>query len=288
MPWFNRQCNRTRFPLTAPHAWTGLLLRSEFVKLESQGNNPAWQVPLLYWRNNIKTVAQVMSALKKKGTAQTRKTYARHGAPSNMFGVKVADLKVIAKQIKGNQSLACDLYDTGNGDAMYLAGIVADGSQMTTKQLNTWAKKASWVWLAEYAVPGVVAEHPQARNLALKWIKSKNESIASTGWSTYAGLVAIEPDDALDLAEIKSLLDRIVKEIQDAPNRVRYTMNGFVIAAGSYLKPLLKEAKAAAKKIGSVSVNVGDTACKVPVALESINKVQTAGRTGKKRATIKC
>ena len=49
----------------------------------------------------MKTVTQVMSALKKKGSAQTRKTCARHGAPDNMFGVKIADLKVIAKQIKG-------------------------------------------------------------------------------------------------------------------------------------------------------------------------------------------
>ena len=103
----------------------------------------------------MKTVNQVMTALKKKGTAQSRKTFARHGAPENMFGVKVADLKIIAKQIKGQQSLACELYETGNSYAMYLAGMVADGSQMSKKQLDTWAKTASWYMLAEYTVPGV-------------------------------------------------------------------------------------------------------------------------------------
>lgn len=45
-----------------------------------------------------------------------------------MFGVSVADMKVIAKRIKGEQDLACELYQTGNSDAMYLAGMVADGS----------------------------------------------------------------------------------------------------------------------------------------------------------------
>ena len=121
----------------------------------------------------MKKVSEVMTALKKKGSAQTRKTYTRHGAPENMFGVKVGDLKVIAKQIKGNQELACELYETENSDAMYLAGMVADGSQMTKRQLDSWARKASWYMIAEYTVPGVVCESPHARDLAMKWIKSK-------------------------------------------------------------------------------------------------------------------
>ncbi len=95
-------------------------------------------------------------------------------------------------------------------------------------------------------------------------------------------------DEDLDLAEIKELLDRVVKEIDLAPNRIRYTMNGFVIAVGSYVRPLLKHAKVAAKKLGTVSVDMGDTACKVPNAKEYIQKVETAGRVGKKRKTSKC
>ncbi len=52
------------------------------------------------------------------------------------IGVSVADLKVIAKTIKGQQALACELYATGNMDAMYLAGMIADGSQMTRKTIE--------------------------------------------------------------------------------------------------------------------------------------------------------
>ena len=54
----------------------------------------------------MSSVAQIMKELKKKGSEQTRKIYLRHGASDNMFGVKVADLKVIAKKIKGNQALS--------------------------------------------------------------------------------------------------------------------------------------------------------------------------------------
>jgi 3-methyladenine DNA glycosylase AlkD len=236
----------------------------------------------------MNTVGQVMAELKKKGSEQTRKIFARHGAPSNMFGVKVADLKTIAKKIKGNQALACELYETGNGDAMYLAGIVADGSQMTKRQIESWAKGATWSMLSEYTVAWVASESPYSRDLAMKWINSKRESIACSGWCTYAGIVAITPDGELDLVEIKELLNRVVKEIEKAPNKVRYTMNGFVIAVGAYVKPLLKHAKRVAKTIGTVSVDVGDTACKVPLATEYIEKIEKMGRIGKKRKTIKC
>ena len=234
------------------------------------------------------TAAQIMTELKKKGTAQTRKTFARHGAPEDMFGVKVGDMKVIAKKIKGQQALACELYKTGNADAMYLAGMVADGSQMSKKELDAWAKGANWHMVAEYTVPGVVTESLHARELALKWIKSKNASVASTGWCTYAGIVAMQPDDELDLAEINSLLEQIVQQIHTAPNRVRYTINGFVISVGTYVRPLLKQAKATARKIGVVAVDVGNTACKVPLATTYIEKVEAMDRVGKKRKTMKC
>jgi 3-methyladenine DNA glycosylase AlkD len=236
------------------------------------------------------TVTSVMAELKKRGTEKTRKTYARHGmATENMFGVSVADLKVIAKTIKRQQALASELYQTGNMDAMYLAGMVADGSQMTPKQLNEWAEGAANLrMIAEYTVPWVTVENPHARDLAMQWIKLKKEHLAPSGWCTYSGLVAVKPDDALDLAEIESLLDTVVEGIKSGKNRVRYTMNGFVIAVGSYVKPLTEQAKATARRIGAVSVDLGDTASNVPLATAYLEKIEAAGRVGQKRKTIRC
>jgi 3-methyladenine DNA glycosylase AlkD len=236
------------------------------------------------------SVASVMAELKKKGTEKTRKIYARHGmATDNMFGVSVADLKLIAKTIKGQQALACELYGTGNMDAMYLAGMVADGSKMTSKQLNAWAGGAANLqMIAEYTVPWVTVENPQGRDLAMQWIKSKEEHVASSGWCTYSGLLATKPDDALEFAEIEGLLGTAVKGVKTAANRVRYTMNGFVIAVGSYVKPLLKQAKASAREIGVITVDMGDTACNVPLATAYIEKIEAAGRVGRKKKTIRC
>lgn len=238
---------------------------------------------------DMPTVKQIMNELKKKGSAQTRKTYARHGAPEeNMFGVKVGDLKPIAKKIKGEQTLALELYDTGNSDAMYLAGIVADGTQMSKRQLDSWAKNASWYMISEYSVPGVAAESPHALAMATKWMKAKKESVAACGWCTYAGYLSITPDEDLDNAEVKQLLRQVADSIHSQPNRVKQCMNQFVISVGTYVKPLHEQALAAAKKIGKVSVDMGDTACKTPLAADYIAKVESMGRVGKKRKTAKC
>lgn len=232
----------------------------------------------------------ILAELKKKGRENTRQIYARHGnAIDRTFGVSVADLKVIAKTIKGQQALALELYETGNLDAMYLAGMVADGSKMTKQQLNSWAESgANLQMISEYTVAWVTVENPAARELALQWIKSKKEHVAASGWCTYSGIVATQPDETLDLAEIESLLGTVVKSIKTAQNRVRYTMNGFVISVAAYVKPLFKQAMAAAKQIGPVSVDTGDTACNVPLATAYIAKIQAAGRIGKKRKTMRC
>ena len=234
------------------------------------------------------TLKQIMSELKSLSNPKQAETYRRHGADGDMYGVKIADLKTVLKKIKGDQQLALQLWDTGNADAMYLAALVADGSKMTKKQLDGWVKTAWWCMLSDYSVPWVASEHPDSTTIAMKWIQSKKEPIASAGWNTYASVVSVRPDEELDLDEIRGLLKRVESHLQAAPNRVRYCMNGFVIAVGSYVQPLNKTAKATAKKIGTVHVDMGDTACKVPVASDMISKVESKGRLGKKRKTAKC
>ena len=233
-------------------------------------------------------VKQVMAELKSLGSEQTVKIYRNHGATGDMYGVKIADLKKVIRKVKGDQELAMELWDTGNSDAMYMAGLLADGNKMTKTQLNKWAKTAWWYMLSEHSVPGAASEHKDAVGLANKWMTSKNEHIATSGWCTYSAVISTFPDEALDLDEIKTLLKEVESKVHDAPNRVGHCMNGFVISTGTYVSPLLRAAKATAKKIGKVTVDVGNTSCKVPLATEYIAKVESMGRVGKKRKTAKC
>jgi 3-methyladenine DNA glycosylase AlkD len=234
--------------------------------------------------------AAVLAELKSKGTEKTRITYARHGhALERTLGVNVADLKLVAKKLKGQQATAYELYDTGFMEAMYLAGMVADGAKMTEAQLHAWARGADGLsMISEHTVPWVTVEHAKGRELAMEWIGSSREFLAASGWCTYSGLLATVPDERLDLAETRALLKAIVTKIHSAQNREKLMMNSFVISIGIYVEPLSGEARAAAREIGPVSVDMGDTDCKVSLALAYIEKAEAAGKLGKKRKTIRC
>ncbi|HEX5103167.1 MAG TPA: DNA alkylation repair protein, partial [Pirellulaceae bacterium] len=205
------------------------------------------------------TASKIVEQLKSLGSESTKKVLMRHGAKEPFFGVKIEHLKKIQKRIKRDYQLALDLYDTGISDAMYLAGLIADDAKMTKRDLQKWVKGAYWYMLSEYTVPWVAAGSKHGHDLALEWIESKNELVASAGWATLSSLVSTKDDAELDIPELKKLLARVEKTIHKQPNRVRGAMNAFVISVGSYVKPLLKQAKAAAKAIGVVSVDMGET-----------------------------
>lgn len=234
------------------------------------------------------TYEEVMDNLKELGTEQTKRTFLRHGAHEPLFGVKVGDLKKLVKHVKKNRELALALYDSGNYDAMYLAGLSINPKSMTVDELRRWADQASWHGPAEYTVAGVAAESAHALELAKEWIASEEELKAVCGWSTYTNYISITPDDQLDIEHIRGLLRVVRDTIHQERNWVRYTMNGFVIAAGSYIPELQQEALDAARAIGKVHVDVGQTACKVPLAEEYIHKVESAGKLGVKRKSCIC
>lgn len=234
------------------------------------------------------TLAEILEQLEAYGSEQTKKTLMKHGAREPFYGVKVADLKKILKQTKKNHELSLALYATGNSDAMYLAGLMADETQISEAELDGWADQAYWYMLSEYTVPWVAAETPFGFALGQKWIASDEERIAAAGWSTLASYASLKPDDELDLAKYTELLDRVGNEVHEAKNREGYAMNGFVIAVGTYIAALTEKAQAIADKIGKVEVTMGGTACKVPLATDYLEKVISKGRVGKKRKTARC
>jgi 3-methyladenine DNA glycosylase AlkD len=233
-------------------------------------------------------VEEIMEKLAELGSEQTKKTYTNHGASGSMFGVKVGDLKKLVRYVKKDQELALALYDTGNSDAMYLAGLSVNPKLMAKETLQSWVKKANWYMLAEYTVAGVAAESPYALELAREWMESDEEMTTVAGWSTYSNYLSITPDEKLDLEEIRALLDRTEKTIHEEKNRVRYVMNGFVISVGAYVKVLHEEALRVAESIGKVHVNMGNTACKVPLAGSYIKKIEERNKIGVKRKTCIC
>jgi 3-methyladenine DNA glycosylase AlkD len=234
------------------------------------------------------TTVEIMLQLESLGCQQTKSIWMKHGAQEPYFGIKAGDLKPIQKRIKKNYTLAKELFATGNSDAMYLAGLIADEKAMTKADLQLWAEQAYWYLLSEYAVAWVASESAYGLELAKEWIQSDKERLATAGWATLSSLVSIKQDEELDLKYLTQQLDHVAQTIHQSPNRVRYTMNGFVIAMGCFVPSLSEKAKAVAKTIGKVQVNMGETACKTPEAFAYIAHIEKMGRAGKKKKTARC
>lgn len=234
------------------------------------------------------TVQEIMTYLQANGSDGIKKILLQHGVKEPFFGVKVEHMKVIQKKVKTDYQLAKDLYATGNADAMYLAGLIADDAQMSKADLQTWLSNATSQNIIEYTVPWVATGGKYGYELALEWIDSPEENIAAAGWSTLANWVSLKPDSELDIPTLKKLLQRVIQNINSASNRVRYTMNNFIICTGSYVTELNEEALEAAKKIGTVTIDKNGTACKTPDASEYIAKVVNKGALGKKKKMVKC
>jgi 3-methyladenine DNA glycosylase AlkD len=233
-------------------------------------------------------VTEVMAMLEQMGNSTTKNVLLKHGAVEPLFGVKVSDLKVIQKKVKKDHQLALELYKTGNSDAMYLAGLIADEKAITKAELENWVKNATWSQLCEYTVAWIAAESKFGWDCGNEWIDSDNPLIASAGWNTLSNWVAMKKDEELDIEKLKKLLSRISKKIHKEPNRVRYCMNNFVISLGGYVKELTEEAKKVANQVGRVQVYMGETACKVPEAFSYIEKIEKMGRLGKKKNKARC
>lgn len=210
----------------------------------------------------------VMHALEQAGSAQARKTYARHGAQEPMFGVSFATLKTLVKRIGVDHELARALWATKNHDARTLAAKIADPTRVSPAELHRWAGEMR---MCGGYVAMLAAESPHAAAKAREWLASSNEALRATAW-TLIGYMANLDVDAPDDWFAKHLA-RIEKSIHSAPNAERAAMNAAVIAIGGRSAALRKAATAAAKRIGTVEIDHGDTSCKTPDAGSYIAKL---------------
>ena len=229
------------------------------------------------------SIKEVMDFLEQHGSEQTKKILVKHGAKEPFFGVKAADLAKLQKKIKVDYKLSLELYNTGNSDAMYFAGLITDPDQFDKNTLNKWAKEAYWYYISDHTVPNVTSRTKYAFELALEWINSDSEFIESAGWTTLARFVSHSTPDSNQMEILQSHLKQAGESLHKAKNRVRYAMNGFIIACGSFEPSLNPAAREVAIQIGKVEVEMGGTACKVPLATEYIKKVTDMGKMGVKR-----
>ncbi|WP_409344588.1 DNA alkylation repair protein [Paenibacillus sp. MBLB4367] len=230
----------------------------------------------------------VMQELEALGKERTKKIYGSNGAHEPLFGVATGEMKPIVKKIKKNQPLAEELYATGNYDAMYFAGIIADPKAMTEADFERWIDAAYFYMLSDYVVAVTLAETDIAQKVADKWISSGEELRMSAGWSCYCWLLGNRPDSEFSESKIANMLELVENTIHDSPERTKYAMNNFIYTVGISYLPLHDKAVETAKAVGPVEVQRDKTKSKFLLASENIQKAIGRGQLGFKRKYVRC
>ena len=234
---------------------------------------------------NLEMVMQELEAL---GKERTKKMYISNGAHEPLFGVATGAMKPIAKKIKINQPLAEELYATGNYDAMYFAGIIADPKAMTESDFDRWMDAAYFYMLSDYVVAVTLAETDIAQEVADKWIASGEELRMSAGWSCYCWLLGNRPDGEFSESKISNMLEMVENTIHDSPERTKSAMNNFIYTVGISYLPLHDKAVETAKAVGPVEVKRDKKKSSFLLASENIQKEVDRGKLGFKRKYVRC
>ncbi|WP_245570069.1 DNA alkylation repair protein [Lacticigenium naphthae] len=234
---------------------------------------------------NFHTVMQELESLSKE---RMKKIYLSNGAHEPLFGVTTGEMKPLSKKIKTNQLLAEELYATGNYDAMYFAGIIADPKSMTESDFDRWIEVAYFYMLSDFVVSVTLAESPIAQEVADRWIASGHELKMSAGWSCYCWLLGNRSDTEFSKSKISNMLDSVKNTIHDSPERTKASMNNFLTTVGISFSPLTEKALETAAQVGTVEVKRANKKDEHLNAYESIQKQVDKGRIGFKRKFVRC
>jgi 3-methyladenine DNA glycosylase AlkD len=107
------------------------------------------------------TVKELLAQFKSLGDDARRKHNAKNGAPDNQFGVKLGDLRAIAKKIKTDHDLALELWDTGNVEAQLLATLIVQPKSLSATELDKMTRSTTCAQVAEWLNSYVVPQHPE-------------------------------------------------------------------------------------------------------------------------------
>jgi 3-methyladenine DNA glycosylase AlkD len=216
----------------------------------------------------------ILSVLQSLGNEKMMAINTKAGAGKNQFGVKMGDIRNIAKKLKTNHTLGLELWNAGNIEAQFLAILIMKPDQLSVEQLDQMVEQIDFTHVADWFSNYILKDHPAKETLRIKWLKSNNKWALRAGWSLMAGKIARNADD-IDLA---ALLKQLHKELPQAAPEVQWTMNFALAYIGIHHPAYRKQALDIGEELGiyrDYPVSKGCTSPFAPIWINEMVKRQS-------------
>lgn len=188
----------------------------------------------------METVETVISGLKLLADEKYRKGMERFAIPSeNAIGVRVPEVRAIARSIKKNHALALQLWDCPIHEAKVLASMIADPKQMTSGQMDRWVEDiCSWD-VCDQCCNNLFVRTPFWRGKVPNWIASDHEFTRRAGIVLIAAASVHQKDNVTD-EELLAMLRLSTTVATDPRNFVKKAISWSMRQVGKK-RPGLRE-----------------------------------------------
>ena len=196
------------------------------------------------------TTQDVLTKLETLGTEQLRAQNVRHGFVGEQFGVKLGEVRTVAKAIKLNTAFGLELWATGYLEARLVAILIMKPKELSIEHLKMLVQTATYGHLADWVNSYLVKQHPEKEAQRIAWLGVDAHAepwLARTAWSLTTERVSKSPA-GLDVAEV---LQRIDNELATAPEPARWTMNFCLGELGINHAEFRDEAIAIGERVGA-------------------------------------
>ncbi len=227
--------------------------------------------------NTTMTLEETLAQLEALGNEKTRAQNTKGGASGNQYGVRLGDIRKLAKKIKDNHELAMSLWETGNIDARFLAVLVIKPKALSDHEMDRLVRSINFDRVADWLNNYVVKHHPDKETLRQEWLNSDNPMAARAGWSLTAERVVKSPE-GLDLSAI---LDCLESEMGKAAPEVQWTMNFTLVEIGIHFPEHRQRAIVIGETLGIYRDYPASKGCTSPFAPIWINEM--VSRQAKKK-----
>lgn len=222
-------------------------------------------------------MAELQTVLSELVALEDPKVRATNEKRGDDHGINLSRMRALAKQVKTDQGLARQLWATGATAPRLLAMLICRPREFGADELDAMMRQTQVPKVNEWFVSYVVKKSPLAEQLRLRWFDDPDPTVAAAAWSLTAERVARRPD-GLDLPD---LLNRIERDMRDAPPRPQWSMNETLAQIGIHhpaLRPRALEIGERLQVLADYPTSPGCTSPFAPIWItEMVRRAEQAG-----------